>query len=135
SAITAAVEELKRLNILDSQDKLTSVGVAISKLPDFGSLAMSKSVLSALNQHNCGRDLIALSAILGVLNTSSVLKAIPDSMKRSEGDFMSLLNVMNEILLIRKSVPARQFRLSKVCQAKKLMAILHVLKQALRRYV
>ncbi|CAF3499599.1 unnamed protein product [Rotaria sp. Silwood1] len=133
SAITAAVEELKRLNILDSQDKLTSVGVAISKLPDFGSLAMSKSVLSALNQHNCGRDLIALSAILGVLNTSSVLKAIPDSMKRSEGDFMSLLNVMNEILLVRKSVSAQQFRLSKVCQAKNLTAISHVLKQALRR--
>ncbi|CAF3879558.1 unnamed protein product, partial [Rotaria sp. Silwood1] len=97
--IKAAIAELRRLNILDSQDKLTSVGVAISKLPDFGSLAMSKSVLSALNQHNCGRDLIVLSAILGVLNTSSVLKAIPDSMKRSEGDFMSLLNVMNEILL------------------------------------
>ncbi|CAF5149898.1 unnamed protein product, partial [Rotaria sp. Silwood1] len=67
--------------ILDSQDKFTSVGVGISELPDLGSLAMSKSVLSALNQHNCGRDLIVLSAILGVLNTSSVLKAIPDSMK------------------------------------------------------
>ncbi|CAF0755943.1 unnamed protein product [Rotaria sordida] len=134
-AISSAVEELKKLNILDSQDKLTSVGVEISKLPDFGSLAMSKSVLSALNQYNCGRDLIVLSAILGVLNTSSILKAIPDPMKKSEGDFMTLLNVMNVILLVRKSVPARQFKLSKVCQAKKLMAILHVLKRALGRYV
>ncbi|CAF4905193.1 unnamed protein product, partial [Rotaria sp. Silwood1] len=134
-AIAAAVEYLRILNILDSQDKFTSVGVGISELPDLGSLAMSKSVLSALNQHNCGRDLIVLSAILGVLNTSSVLKAIPDSMKRSEGDFMSLLNVMNEILLVKKSVSAQQFRLSKVCQAKKLTAISHVLKQALRRYV
>ncbi|CAF4306111.1 unnamed protein product [Rotaria sp. Silwood2] len=133
-AISSAVEELRTLNILDSQDKLTSVGVAISKLPDFGSLAMSKSILSALNQNNCGRDLIVLSSILGVLNTSSVLKAIPDSMKKPEGDFMTLLNVMNEILLVKKSVRAQQFRLSKVCQAKKLTAILHVLKQALRRY-
>ena len=123
------------LGILDSQDKLTSVGVAISKLPDFGSLAMSKSVLSALNQNNCGRDLIVLSSILGVLNTSSVLKSIPSSMKSPEGDFMTLLNVMNEILLVRESVPAEQFNLAKVCQAKNLIPILHVLKQALRRYV
>ncbi|CAF1208037.1 unnamed protein product [Rotaria magnacalcarata] len=134
-AINAAIEELKRLNIVDSHDKFTSVGVAISKLPDFGSLAMSKAVLSALNQHNCGRDLIVLSSILSVLNTSSVLKAIPSSMKRSEGDFMTLLNVMNEILLVRESVHAQQFRLSKVCQVKNLTPILHVIKQALRRYI
>ncbi|CAF4138931.1 unnamed protein product [Rotaria sp. Silwood2] len=134
-AINSAIEELRRLNILDSQDKLTSIGVAISKLPDFGSLAMSKSILSALNENNCGRDLIVLSSILGVLNTSSVLKAIPSSMKKSEGDFMTLLNVMNEILLVRKSVPAEQFRLANICQAKKLMAVLLDLKQALRRYV
>jgi HrpA-like RNA helicase len=122
------------LGIVDSQDKLTSIGVSISKLPDFGSLAMSKSVLSALNQNNCGRDLIVLSSILGVLNTSSILKSIPSSMKSPEGDFMTLLNVMNEILLVRESVRAGQFQLAKICQAKKLTPILHVLKQALRRY-
>lgn len=122
------------IGIVDAQDKLTTTGVAISKLPDFGSLAMSKSVLSALNQNNCGRDLIVLSSILGVLNTSAVLKSIPSSMKRPEGDFMTLLNVMNEILLIRESVPAGQFQLVKVCQTKSLMPISHVLKQALRRY-
>jgi HrpA-like RNA helicase len=122
------------VDILDNEEKLTSVGVAISKLPDFGSLAMSKSVLSALNQNNCGRDLIVLSSILGVLNTSSVLKSIPSSMKSPEGDFMTLLNVMNEILLVRESVPAGQFKLAKVCHAKNLMPILHILKQALRRY-
>ena len=152
-ALNGAVDELKRLRtsylmdkisfkmlvvflgILDSQDKLTPVGIAISKLPDFGSLAMSKSVLSALNQYKCGRDLIVLSSILGVLNTSSVLKSIPASMKSPEGDFMSLLNVMNEILLVRESVSAKQFILSKVCHEKNLTPIMHVLKQALRRYV
>ncbi len=122
------------LGILDSNDKLTSVGVEISKLPDFGSLAMSKSVLAALNQNNCGRDLIVLSSILSVLNTSSLFKSIPISMKRPEGDFMTLLNVMNEILLVRESVRAGQFKLIQVCQAKNLMRILHILKQALRRY-
>ena len=111
------------------------MGIAISKLPDFGSLAMSKSVLSALNQNKCGRDLIVLSSILGVLNTSSVLKEIPTSMKSPEGDFMSLLNVMNEVLLIRESVPAGQFKLAQVCEAKDLMPIMHVIRQALRRYV
>jgi hypothetical protein len=95
---------------------------------------MSKSVLSALNQNNCGRDLIVISSILGVLNTSSVLKSIPNSMKSPEGDFMTLLNVMNEILLVRESVPAAQFKLAKVCHAKNLIPILHILKQALRRY-
>jgi hypothetical protein len=96
---------------------------------------MSKSVVAALNQNRCGRDLIVLSSILGVLNTSSVLKAIPSSMKSPEGDFMSLLNVMNEILLVKESVAAKQFNLAKVCQAKNLMPISHVLRQALRRYV
>jgi hypothetical protein len=95
---------------------------------------MSKSVLVALNEYNCGRDLIVLSSILSVLNTSSVLKAIPDSMKKPEGDFMSLLNVMNEILLIKESVRNEQFQLIKVCQAKNLMPISHILKQALGRY-
>ncbi|UJR32836.1 hypothetical protein I4U23_020298 [Adineta vaga] len=133
-AISVATNELQRLNILDAKENLTSIGMSIAQLPDFGSLSMSKAVLAALDKHHCGRDLIVLSSILGVLNTSSVLKALPDAMKRSEGDFMSLLTVMNEILLLKESVPSDQFRLDKVCQAKGLVNIAHVLKQALNRY-
>ncbi|UJR32828.1 hypothetical protein I4U23_020290 [Adineta vaga] len=133
-AIGVATNELQRLNILDAKENLTSIGMSIAQLPDFGSLSMSKAVLAALDKHHCGRDLIVLSSILGVLNTSSVLKALPDAMKRPEGDFMSLLTVMNEILLVRESVPSNQFRLDKVCQAKGLVNIAHVLKQALNRY-
>lgn len=120
--------------LIDAKGQLTSNGVSIAKLPDFGSLAMSKAVAAALNQYNCGRDLIILSSILGVLNTSSVLKQIPDSLKSPDGDFMSLLNVMNVILLVRESVHRSQFQLGKICQAKGLTAIQHVLRQALRRY-
>ncbi|UJR17483.1 hypothetical protein I4U23_004378 [Adineta vaga] len=133
-AITGAIDELKRLNLLDSQEKFTTIGIAISKLPNFGSISMSKSVLSALNENKCGRDLIVLSSILNVLSTSAILKSIPNSMKRPEGDFMTLLNVLNEILLIKESVRAEQFQLAKVCEAKNLMSILHILKQALKRY-
>jgi len=122
------------LGLLDTKDRLTAVGSEIAKLPDFGSLAMSKSVAAALNQYACGRDLIVLSSILGVLNTSSVLKLIPDHLKCSDGDFMSLLKVMNVILLIRESVHRSQFNLGNICRAKGLTSIQHVLRQALRRY-
>ncbi|CAF0889255.1 unnamed protein product [Didymodactylos carnosus] len=134
-AIQLAIEELRKLHILTPQDQFTSVGVSIAKLPDFGSLAMSKSILSALTQNNCGQDLIILSSILSVLNTSSLLKALPNQMKSSDGDFMTLLKVMSEILLVKRSVPAYQFNLEKICHAKGLVGIQHILKQALRRYV
>ena len=78
-------------DILNSQGKLTALGFSLARLPDFGSLAMAKSVLAALNQYNCGRDLIVLASILGVLNTSSVLKSIPSSMKSPDGDFMTFV--------------------------------------------
>lgn len=48
---------------------------------------------------------------------------------------MTLLNVMNEILSIRKSVSPKQFDLRKVCRAKHLLKISHILNQALRRYI
>ena len=118
----------------DASGKLTSLGQALSKLPDFGSLQMSKAVLAALNKYNCGRDLIALSAILSVLNTTSVLHGIPPHMKQSDGDFMTLFNVMDQILSVRESVSARQFNLKRVCDAKGLTPIAHILRQALRRY-
>lgn len=95
---------------------------------------MSISVLSALTRYQCGQDLIRLSSILGVLNTSAILKSIPNQYKRAEGDFMTLLEVMNEILLVKQSVPAQQFNLNVVCDAKDLTSIKHILNQALRRY-
>ncbi|CAF1563548.1 unnamed protein product [Adineta ricciae] len=133
-AINAAIHELKQLNILNAQENLTQIGIGISRLPDFGSLAMSKAVLSALDKYNCGYDLIVLSSILGVLNTSSILKDLPDRMKRPEGDFMSVLVAMYEVLLVRESVPSSQFKLHKVCQAKQLDKITHVIRHALKRY-
>ncbi|CAF4693767.1 unnamed protein product, partial [Rotaria sp. Silwood2] len=135
-AIDTTIEQLRDLNILEkgSSDKLTNDGEALAKLPDFGSLAMSKAVLSALRNYDCGRDLICLSAILGVLNTTGLLKSLPQHLKSPDGDFMTLLNVMNEVLLVRQSSPAKQFNLDQVCQSKGLKEIQHVIRQALRRY-
>ncbi|CAF1194233.1 unnamed protein product [Didymodactylos carnosus] len=59
-------------------EHFTNQGAQIGKLPDFGSLPMSKAVLSALTHNRCGRDLIVLSSILSVLNSSVILKSIPD---------------------------------------------------------
>jgi hypothetical protein len=113
---------------------LTKHGEALSKLPDFGSLSMSKSVYAALSHYNCGRDLIILSSILGVLNTTTIFKSIPQSIKSSDGDFMTLLNIMDQILLVKQSVQSEQFDLELVCKAKELTPIKHIIKQALRRY-
>lgn len=95
---------------------------------------MSLSVLAALQDCNCGRDLIYLSSILGVLNTTAVLKSLPQNFKSPDGDFMTLLNIMNEVLLVKQSTPAHQFNLDVVCQAKGLKDIQHIIKQAMRRY-
>ncbi|CAF4081434.1 unnamed protein product [Adineta steineri] len=136
-ALDATVEELVRLNVLEKTstgERFTSHGQALAQLPDFGSIAMSKAVLAALTQYHCGRDLICLSSILGVLNTASILKDIPSVMKSSDGDFMTLLNVMNELLLIKQSTAVQEFDLQIVCQEKGLERIRHVIKQALRRY-
>ncbi|CAF1368230.1 unnamed protein product [Adineta steineri] len=135
-AIDTVTEQLKDLDILEkgSNDKLTKHGEDLAKLPDFGSLAMSKAVLAALCIHNCGRDLICLSAILGVLNTTALLKSLPQHLKSPDGDFMTLLKVMDEILLVRQSIPANQFNLDQVCQSKGLKEIQHIIRQALRRY-
>ncbi|CAF1174161.1 unnamed protein product [Adineta ricciae] len=134
--IDITITQLKDLNILEkgSNDKLTKHGEELAKLPDFGSLAMSKAVLAALGQYGCGRDLICLSAILGVLNTTALLKRLPQHLKSSDGDFMTLLHVMNRILLIKQSTPANQFNLDQVCQAEGLREIQHIIRQALRRY-
>ncbi|CAF4807942.1 unnamed protein product, partial [Rotaria magnacalcarata] len=114
-------------------ESLTSHGRALAKLPDFGSLAMSKCILAALKDYNCGHDLIVLSSILSVLNTTAVLKSIPQQFKSTDGDFMTLLNVMDQILLVKESVKSHEFRLEPICKAKGLTGIQHIIKQALRR--
>ncbi|CAF0999798.1 unnamed protein product [Didymodactylos carnosus] len=134
--INDAIKQLQRLGILSTSpgEHFTSHGAQIGKLPDFGSLPMSKAVLSALTTNRCGRDLIVLSSILSVLNSSTILKSIPEEYKPPEGDFMTLLNVMNMVLLVRESVSSREFSVDRVCTAKRLSRITHVIKQALRRY-
>ncbi|CAF4410343.1 unnamed protein product, partial [Rotaria magnacalcarata] len=72
-AIDAAIKRLHQLDILDLKRDFTSSGLSISKLPDFGSVEMSQAVLAALKDYKCGRDVLRLAAILGVLNTSSIL--------------------------------------------------------------
>ncbi|CAF2546861.1 unnamed protein product [Rotaria sp. Silwood2] len=135
SAIDFTMHKLIQMNILEpNSDQLTNYGKLLAKLPDFGSLPMARCVLAALQQYNCGRDLICLASILSVLNTTSLLTKLPQSFKSSDGDFMTLLNIMNDILLIKQSVPARAFNLTRVCEAKGLNHIKHIIGQALRRY-
>ena len=136
TSIDEAVEEMKKLDILQpsSPDQFTEHGNALAQLPDFGSLPMSKAVLAALFKHNCGHDLICLSAILGVLNSASLFRSIPQRFKSPDGDFMTLLNIMNEILLAKQSTASYRFDLEEVCRAKGLNDVQHFLQQALRRY-
>ena len=124
------------LDILEkgTAEALTNHGKALAKLPNFGSLAMSKCVLAALKDYNSGADLIALSSILSVLNTTTLLKSIPSNFKSSDGDFMTLLNVMEAILVVKQSVPSKEFNLDRICKAKGVSSIQHILQQALRRY-
>ncbi|CAF4115578.1 unnamed protein product, partial [Rotaria sordida] len=122
--------------ILESSpsEKFTAEGEALAKLPDFGSLAMSKCVWAALTKYSCGRDLIYISSILSVLNTTALLKSIPQNLKSSDGDFMTLFNVMQEVLRVGQSVPGKAYDLQLICQTKGLTSIQHILRQALRRY-
>ena len=115
-------------------NQFTSHGELLAKLPDFSSLAMAKSVLSALRVYNCGRDLIRLASILSGLNTTAVLKDLPQSIKSPDGDFMTLLNIMNTILLVKESVRNHQFNLQIVCEKKGLASIAHIIRQAMKRY-
>ncbi|CAF5222553.1 unnamed protein product, partial [Rotaria magnacalcarata] len=122
--ITDAIKQLQLLGLVSttSVKDFTKLGLSISKLPDLSSLSMSKAVYSALRKRQCGRDLIILSSILSVLNTSAMIKSIPSKYKCAEGDFMTLLNVMNVILLVQGSVPAQEFNIDRVCNAKGLSA-------------
>jgi hypothetical protein len=95
---------------------------------------ISKAIFYALTRYRCGRDLIVISSVLGVLNTSAVLSSLPNRYKSPDGDFMTLLNVMNEILDAKQSMPAKQFKLKQFCQRKGLQSAYHTLNQACRRY-
>ncbi|CAF1456975.1 unnamed protein product [Adineta steineri] len=135
-AIDAALKKLRRFGVITPppNERFTKDGEGIAKLPDFDSVEISKAIYYALTRYRCGRDLIALSSVLGVLNTSAMLTSLPNRLKSEDGDFMSLLNVMNEVLNAKESMPAHQFKLRQFCHQKGLQAVHHTLNQACRRY-
>lgn len=121
--INMAIRRLQLLDLLDTSNAFTGRGLAIAQLPDFGSLAMSTSVYSGLTEFGCGSDMIRLAAILGVLNNNGILHAIPDSLKRpDEGDFMTLVTLMNVISTHKNAVDNAEFK-----------SIAHILRRALVR--
>jgi hypothetical protein len=115
-------------------DQFTNLGKSLAKIPDFGSLSMSISVLAALREYNCGHDLICLSSILGVLNSTALFSFVPQNLKSPDGDFMTLLNIMNKVLLVKQSTSSNQFNIDRICEATHLTKIKHVIGPALRRY-
>ncbi|CAM4987005.1 unnamed protein product, partial [Rotaria socialis] len=133
-AIDTAIKRLHQLDILDLKRDFTSIGLSISKLPDFGSVEMSRAVLAALKDYKCGRDVLRLAAILGVLNTSSILRNLPRKYKKVEGDFMTLLNVMDTILAKKLVQPPCTFNVDNVCQETGLSFMKHYIKRAILRY-
>lgn len=122
------------IGILTEEETFTPRGIALSKLPNLSSVNMTNSVYAALTKYQCGGDLIVLSAILHVLNTSAVLKRIPSRMKSSDGDFMTLVNIMERLLLVKQTIPPKQFNLHTFCQSNELFGIEHLLEGALKRY-
>ncbi|CAF3205098.1 unnamed protein product [Rotaria socialis] len=136
AAIDMALAKLRRVGVVNPapDESFTKDGDGIAKLPDLGSVEMSKAVFSALTRYKCGRDLIAIASVLGVLNTSDVLSTLPKRYKSTDGDFMTLLNVMNEVLEAEKSMGPRQFKLQQFCQQKGLEKAYQTLNQACRRY-
>ena len=132
--IGLAIKGLRDLDILDIKEDFTSIGYKMAHLPDFGTLAMSRAVLAALETFNCGRDLIRLASILSVLNTSSILRGIPSQFKRAEGDFMTLLTVMNALLEQKQIIPPHLFDVHNVCGHLGLGSIKHILKRAMLRH-
>jgi hypothetical protein len=134
--INGTIAKLKELDIVEktSAAPLTAHGRELAKLPDFGSLAMSKAVLAALKTYKCGYDLICLASFLGVLNTTAIFRSLPQHFKSSDGDFMTLLNVMNAILSVRQSTLVKDATIDYICQAIGLTSIQHIVKQVLKRY-
>ncbi|CAF1258217.1 unnamed protein product, partial [Didymodactylos carnosus] len=121
--LDSAVRRLQHLNILDHAGSFTPVGNAIAQLPDFGNVAMNVSVYFGLTKFNCGRDIIRLAAFLSVMNTAGSLRTIPDRFKQSdEGDFMTLLSVMNHLKSHQNAMDNQEF-----------LPIAHQLRRALAR--
>ncbi|CAF3951467.1 unnamed protein product, partial [Rotaria sp. Silwood1] len=134
--IDSAINVLRDLKILEkapSQD-FTNVGKLLSRVPEFGTIQMSVSVLAALREFDCGHDLICLSSILGVLNSTAIFSLMPPNLKSSDGDFMTLLNIMNKILSVKESISTSQFNLNRICEVANLTQIRHIIGPALRRY-
>lgn len=115
-------------------DHFTNDGKEMAKLPDFSSVEMSRAVFYALTRHKCGRDLIVISSMLSVLNTSDVLVALPDQYKSPDGDFMTILNMMNEVLNAKQSMSKEKFQLKSFCQKKGLASAYPSLEKACKRY-
>ncbi|CAF3477414.1 unnamed protein product [Rotaria sp. Silwood1] len=136
-SINYTIDALRTLAILEAapSDEFTNLGKALSKIPDFGSIQMSISVLAALRHFNCGHDLICLSSMLGVLNSAAIFSLIPSTFKSPDGDFMTLLNIMNKVLLVKQSIPSHQFNIDRICEAADLTKIRHIINPALRRYI
>ena len=120
--------------IISASGNLTELGREISQLPDFGSLAIATCVVAAMNQYNCGHELIVLSSILSVLNVAPKLSTLPKSMQSSDGDFMILIQVINAVLAERNSFAPGAITFQRICQKLGLMSIEHFVKRALRRY-
>ncbi|CAF4343023.1 unnamed protein product [Rotaria sp. Silwood2] len=132
--ISAASKRLHQLDILDKNKHFTAIGISISKLPDFGNIELSKAVLVGLEKYNCGRDIIRLAAILGVLNTSSILRSIPARYTKAEGDFMTLLTVMDVVLAQKLIQPPHLFDIDDACKQTGLTEIAHILQRAILRH-
>ncbi|CAF4009302.1 unnamed protein product, partial [Rotaria sp. Silwood1] len=91
--------------------------------------------IAALRHFNCGHDLICLSSMLDVLNSAAIFSLIPSTFKSPDGDFMTLLNIMNKVLLVKQSIPSHQFNIDRICEAADLTKIRHIISPALRRYI
>lgn len=105
SIIKRATDKLKSLDIINDAETFTKKGEDIALLPDFGTLAMTTSVYAALEKYQCGRDVILLGAILGVLNTSAILRKLPERYHRpNEGDYMSILALMQDLISEKSSI-------------------------------
>ena len=135
--IDAAIQQLQELYILEKSPpySFTAEGKELAKLPDFGSLAMSKSVLAALMIYNCGYNLICLASILGILNKTNIFQDIPDSYKSPDGDFMTLFEIIDKILVAKQSAYLNNSEIDDVCKTLGLEKIQHNIRQALRRYI
>ncbi|CAF1398862.1 unnamed protein product, partial [Didymodactylos carnosus] len=97
--IDRANEKLKHLGLINDHGMFTKKGEEIAQLPDFGTLPLTTSVYAALTKYKCGRDVILIASLLSTLNTSAIFQKLPARYHRlDEGDYMSLLVLMNDLI-------------------------------------